>query len=117
MKFPAALLSAKAFAELGSLQSHEDLRERGLLIFHDNLHDMIHSTARLIFFSHQWTSFALPDPSGTQYEAMLSALRHIVHNEQWDIHATWVWVDYFVRQAGSEPTHLEPHDLGEWSEI
>ena len=46
-----------------------------------------------IFFSHEWTSFAEPDPDGSQFRVMCSALREIANHEGRPLDEVYVWVD------------------------
>ena len=42
----------------------------------------------------EWTSNSEPDPTGTQYATMLTALKRVAAYERWELSRTWVWVDY-----------------------
>ena len=118
MKFPATLLAARDFLKLGTLKSHEELRDRGLLLYHDVLDDLLNSPERLVFFSHQWTAFKYPDPTGKQYASMVAALNHIVDTEKWDLDATWIWVDYFsIPQANHDIQSLAIRSLTAYASL
>lgn len=73
---------------------HEELRDRGLLHYHDRLAELQRSPGHMIFFSHQWTAFGSPDHTGEQYKCMVSSTLRIVAEEGWKLRHTWVWVDY-----------------------
>ena len=50
--YPAVFVRATDFVTLGKLTSHEELRERGLLVTRDAL-DRLTTSERLVFFSHR----------------------------------------------------------------
>ena len=52
-QFAASLISAREFEKLGRLVHHEELRDRGLLQFHDRLAELERSPHHVIFFSHR----------------------------------------------------------------
>ena len=67
------LLPMKTFFELNEFVVHQDLLERGALVqYNPRLHD-----ERVVFVSHQWTSFDLPDPSGEQFHCLKMALQRL----------------------------------------
>ena len=81
LPFPATFVRASDFVNLGHLVPHEELRDAGKLIYWDHfaqLHDSINHD--IIFLSHQWTAVDHPDPTGTQYRVMVSAI-HKVESE------------------------------------
>ena len=94
MQFPVALIKMQDFIALGSLEPHETLRQRGLLHYHDRLSDVLCSSDRIVFFSHQWTSFTEPDPTNVQYETMVATLKELVKRRCWFSEMTYVWCDY-----------------------
>jgi hypothetical protein len=49
---------------------------------------------RLIFLSHQWTGFGVPDPDGVQFPVMVSGIKHAAAVNGWSIDTLWVWADY-----------------------
>ena len=56
---------------------HEVLRNTHKLTVLDSLVDVdvfIVAGKHVIFFSHQWMSFTLPDPSSNQYKAIFDAM-------------------------------------------
>lgn len=61
--FAAALISAKDFESLGELRPHEELRDRGVLVFHDHLEELISAPQHTIFFSHQVRPLYRPRPT------------------------------------------------------
>lgn len=72
-KYPMWLLPMKTFFELSDFVVHQDLLERGALVEYDPcLHD-----GRVVFVSHQWSSFDLPDPSGEQFHCLKTALQRL----------------------------------------
>ena len=91
----AALVRASDFVELGKLQTYEDMRDRGALVYKDNVDALAHPSVTYLFLSHQWTSWTEPDPTGKQYAAMVSAVQSVVAAEGWRLAETLVWCDYF----------------------
>ena len=91
----AALVRASDFVELGKLQTYEDMRDRGALVYKDNVDALAHPSVTYLFLSHQWTSWVEPDPTGKQYAAMVSAVQSVVAAEGWRLAETLVWCDYF----------------------
>jgi len=79
---------------LRTLCVHEDLRDRGLLHYHDRREELQRSPGKMIFFSHQWTAFGAPDHTDEQYQCMVAAMKHILNSEGWSVRQTWIWVDY-----------------------
>ena len=48
---------------------------------------------RIIFFSHQWTSYAAPDPDNIQYATMLAAVQRVQTAYKWPLEQTFIWVE------------------------
>ena len=96
LKYPVNLLSAVDFLAAGKLMVHEVLRDLGKIEVLDSLEEVAETRkARpIIFFSHQWTGFSQPDPSGTQFRAMAAALVEVRKAQGWDLNSMRVWVDY-----------------------
>lgn len=90
--FPMVLIGAAAFKALKELTSHENLRKVTLWL---NTTEEIEAFAGdIIFISHQWTAFASPDPTGTQFKAMTMAIDTICSEKKWKEADTYVWLDY-----------------------
>lgn len=43
--------------------------------------------------SHQWTSYAHPDPTNVQFNAMVAAVRHVAERMGWDLANVLVWAE------------------------
>ena len=71
------------------------MRDRGALVYKDNVDALAHPSVTYLFLSHQWTSWVEPDPTGKQYAAMVSAVQSVVAAEGWRLAETLVWCDYF----------------------
>ena len=123
MAHAAVLLPADDFVALGRLCGHEELLGAGLLRFHHRLNDLLAAPVRgchppntthhsiclpgcsdrlthltqdkIIFFSHQWTSFTEPDPTGRQYAAMAAAIGEVRRHNGWSQKRVMIWCDYF----------------------
>ena len=48
----------------------------------------------IIFISHQWHSWATPDPTGVQYREMVAAAEAIARNSRVDAEEIWIFLDY-----------------------
>ncbi|CAK0860005.1 unnamed protein product [Prorocentrum cordatum] len=92
-RFPMCVMQVSEFKRVGRLLSHEEARDQGSLVFLDTTAKMesLKQEGDIAFFSHQWTSFVDPDPSGKHYAAMVSALDALAATG-WP--CTHVWVDY-----------------------
>jgi len=78
---------------------HEVLRNTHKLSVLDSLSDVdafVAAGKHVLFFSHQWTSFTAPDPSGNQYRAMCHAAKDMAKQNGWDqsLKDVFIWVDY-----------------------
>ena len=101
VRFPMCVMALSVFEELGGLITHEEARDRGLLIFRDTVEAMLMYAMHTVFMSHQWAGFSHPDASGVQYSSMLHACR--VSNQASGSSIQWVWVDYFsIPQANHD---------------
>jgi len=115
-KHACVLLRASDFMALGSLKMHEELRDRGLLHYHDRLAELQRSPGHMIFFSHQWTAHGVPDHTGEQYKCMVSSMLHIIAAEGWRLRHTWVWVDYIsIPQRCRGMQHLAINSLATYA--
>lgn len=99
LEFPLHLLRGSDFVAMSSLQRHEIVRDEHKLTVMDALSDVdafIVGGKPVVFFSHQWTSFDAPDPTGVQFETMRSSLKEIASRRGWDpnLKDVYVWVDY-----------------------
>jgi len=74
LNFYAAFVKGVDFIRLGKLRSHEELRDRGLLVYKDVPSRRERRIFFVVFFSHQWCSTHVPDPEGRHFEVMRSAL-------------------------------------------
>ena len=77
--FPMVLISFKVLRDLGGLNTHEHVRmtRANDLIFLDTVQEceeFRHKGNKIVFFSHQWSSWTEPDPTNAQYDVMLSCL-------------------------------------------
>jgi len=99
LDYPLHLVRANDFVNETNFVQHETLRNRHKLVVIDSLQDVdafIAAGNLVVFFSHQWTSFKAPDPSGKQFAAMCKALRHISEKNGHDgnLDKLYVWVDF-----------------------
>lgn len=115
-QYPLALVPATVFLQLDRLEAHEELRERKCLTVLDRVahaRELFADDANLgIFFSHQWTSFAHPDPENVQFFAICEALRDLSIRQQIGLSNTYAWVDYCsVPQASLHTQRLAMNSL------
>ena len=99
LDYPLHLIRGNEFVEDGKLMRHEVLRNTHKLTILDSLADVdafVAAGKHVIFFSHQWTSFSAPDPSGNQYRAMCHAVRDLARQNGWDtsLKDIFLWIDY-----------------------
>ena len=95
LKFPIVVIRAQDFLIAGRLVSYEDVRRSGQHIVLDTLEQLkqFERKERIVFFSHQWTSYHQPDPSGAQYQTMIAALQKVQTAYRWPLERTFVWVE------------------------
>ena len=77
--FPMIIVSFEVLRDLGALRTHEHVRTTrpNDLIYLDTVQscDEFRRTGnKIVFFSHQWSSWTEPDPTNAQYNVMLSCL-------------------------------------------
>eukprot|EP01065_Artemidia_motanka_P022686 TRINITY_DN26884_c0_g1_i1.p1 TRINITY_DN26884_c0_g1~~TRINITY_DN26884_c0_g1_i1.p1 ORF type:complete len:1048 (+),score=320.32 TRINITY_DN26884_c0_g1_i1:139-3282(+) len=99
---PMVLCSAENFAAMSTLTPYEVLRDQGKLIFLDSL-DKIKEFKKeklIVFLSHQWLGWGIPDPDNIHHNAMqaaltqvLGAVRHIDGREP-TIQDMYIWCDF-----------------------
>ena len=121
LDYPLHLVRGDEFTVEGKLVRHEVLRNTHKLTVLDSLADVdafIAAGKHIVFFSHQWTSFTVPDPSNTQYEAMRVSLRELAKNNGWDesLKDVFVWVDYScIPQANPSTQNLAIRSLAAYA--
>ena len=91
---PYTFIPANEFLKLGKLRPHEELRDERKLLYFDSVKGL-DEQKKIVFFSHQWTAWAEPDPDVLQYPVMVAALRHVVRHSGWKLDDVVVWVDLF----------------------
>ena len=72
LKYPLVVLRAQDFLVGNCMQSFEELRRNGHLVYLDDLEQLkqFERKQRIVFFSHEWTSFTEPDHTGRQYAVL-----------------------------------------------
>jgi len=121
LDYPLHLVRGDEFVEEGKLMRHEVLRNTHKLTVLDSLQDVdafIAAGKHILFFSHQWTSFTVPDPSGTQYEAMCSAVKDLAKRNGWNenLNDVFIWVDYSsIPQANPSTQNLAIRSLAAYA--
>lgn len=121
LDYPLHLIRGDEFVDQGKLMRHEVLRNTHKLTVLDSLPDVdafIAAGKHVLFFSHQWTSFTLPDPSGIQYTAMCTAMKELAKRNGWDesCRDVFVWVDYSsIPQANPSTQNLAIRSLAAYA--
>ena len=121
LDYPLHLVRGNEFAEEGKLMRHEVLRNTHKLTVLDSLADVdafIAAGKHVLFLSHQWTSFTVPDPSNNQYETMVTAMKDLVKRNGWDesLKDVFVWVDYScIPQANPSTQNLAIRSLAAYA--
>ncbi|KAL7541035.1 hypothetical protein ACHAXR_010567 [Thalassiosira sp. AJA248-18] len=121
LDYPLHLVRGDEFAEEGKLMRHEVLRNTHKLTVLDSLPDVdafVAAGKHVLFFSHQWTSFTVPDPSNTQYQCMCTAMKELAERNGWDMSLKdiFVWVDFScIPQANPSTQNLAIRSLAAYA--
>jgi len=121
LDYPLHLIRGDEFAEEGKLMRHEVLRNTHKLTVLDSLSDVdafVAAGKHVVFFSHQWTSFTVPDPSNIQYDTMVLALKELAKRNGWDesLKDVFVWVDFSsIPQANPSTQNLAIRSLAAYA--
>jgi hypothetical protein len=121
LDYPLHLVRGDEFIDEGKLMRHEVLRNTHKLTVLDSLSDVdafIAAGKHVLFFSHQWTSFKNPDPSGDQYASMCSSIRELAAQNGWDdsLKDVFVWIDYScIPQANTSTQNLAIRSLAAYA--
>ena len=93
---PAYLFTLRDFTDMGRIASHEEFRDAGKLVVIDNYEELREFARlnRVIFVSHQWISWAEPDPENLQYQHMLAACLAVAKKEGVEPANLYIFVDY-----------------------
>jgi len=102
---PMALITAKDFLQLGRLTSFEILRDSKKLLFLDSVWDVraLKADCTIIFLSHQWLCWGMPDPNNDHYTAMCAAVVNMVGLLGGDPDTIFVWVDFISVPQRNRP--------------
>lgn len=121
LDYPLHLVRGDEFSEEGKLMRHEVLRNTHKLTVLDSLADVdafIAAGKHVVFFSHQWTSFTVPDPSQNQYRTMCTSLKELADRNGWDasLKDVFVWVDFScIPQANPSTQNLAIRSLAAYA--
>lgn len=121
LDYPLHLVRGDEFLEDKKLMRHEVLRNTHKLTVLDSLSDVdafISAGKHIVFFSHQWTSFTLPDPSNNQYDVMCTALKELAKQNGWDesLRDVFAWIDYScIPQANPSTQNLAIRSLAAYA--
>ena len=96
LQFPGVLVQLSDFVAMGRLEPFEKLRDSSVRLRYFDALEQLESSGgcKVVFLSHQWTSFTEPDPTGDQYRVMLSSIAHVMDVEDWNPDRVLVWCDY-----------------------
>ncbi|CAE6956283.1 mask-1 [Symbiodinium sp. CCMP2592] len=97
MQFPMYTLPVERLLEMGEIEPHEVLKERGLLV------DFEESMGKAAFVSHQWVGQKHPDPEFKQLRVLQDALKHILSKMR------YICLDFFTELLvfGAKPLDTE----------
>ena len=90
------MTTLESFKALGKLKPHELARDSGALITLDTYEDLLEYAHRypIVFFSHQWLSWAEPDPDRLQYREMIAACEQLCQRHGYTATQLHVFLDY-----------------------
>jgi len=121
VKFSVCFMPFQHFRKAGTLLSHEQARDRHLLGPVLDMHAQCIEFVRghpTVFFSHQWSGFGHPDPSGKQFELMVKAGLELCAQERFQPSELYVWCDYCsVPQANPYTQSLSIATLGVYASL
>jgi hypothetical protein len=121
LDYPLHLVRGDEFVSEENLIRHEVLRNAHKLTVLDSLSDVdafVAAGKHIVFFSHQWTSFTVPDPSNRQFEAMCVSLQKLAENNGWEksLRDIFIWVDYScIPQANPSIQNLAIRSLAAYA--
>merc|ERR1719150_1227948 len=84
LPYPMVLITACEFKRLGRLASHEEVHHSSTWLYSVVDVQEFCSRNHVVFVSHQWTAFDCPDPSNTQYKAMLMSVETLQLQQGWE---------------------------------
>jgi len=117
LAFGMVLVNARDFLRHQRFIPHESLRDASELKVLDTI-SMAREFSRdqtIIFFSHQWLSWDLPDPERVHYTCMANVVKNLAKKQALEnLSASWVWVDYScMPQLNPTTLSLAVSDLSE----
>jgi len=103
-RFSCCVMRGDHFVAAGSLLSHEQAMDKGVLKFchtFDAAKEMLTADNVVsIFFSHQWLGWSHPDPKNEHYDMMAASTVELARQTGMPLDKVWIWADYFsVPQA------------------
>ena len=78
------VLSVPAVLRLTELSPHQELLRTGQLTRVTPMH-----IGKIIFVSHEWTSYDSPDESGEQLQCLQALLRRLISGKEDGVQSTW----------------------------
>uniref|UniRef100_A0A7S1ATK8 Uncharacterized protein n=1 Tax=Noctiluca scintillans TaxID=2966 RepID=A0A7S1ATK8_NOCSC len=98
---PMSVILATDFMALGRLVHFEVLRDTGRLKTLDSIQQVkkIQEDFIILFLSHQWLGWGIPDPKNTHFDAMCATILEAAKlfsggQGRMDLRKIYVWVDY-----------------------
>jgi len=103
---PFVVIRAQDFLSMGKIVKYEDLRRAGLHVVLDTMNALkeFERKERILFLSHQWTSFVEPDHTGQHYVTMIAALQRVQTANKWPLERVFIWLDYSCVPQLHRPT-------------
>eukprot|EP00397_Hematodinium_sp_SG-2012_P009711 GEMP01009802.1.p1 GENE.GEMP01009802.1~~GEMP01009802.1.p1 ORF type:complete len:647 (+),score=158.03 GEMP01009802.1:346-2286(+) len=83
IEFPIYCVPLSVVLGMTSVESHEELLARGVLVEHK-----LGDTEPIIFVSHQWVSMDHPDPDFTQFAVLQGAIRRLLAGDE--VRSDWL---------------------------
>eukprot|EP00927_Polykrikos_kofoidii_P025366 TRINITY_DN22800_c0_g2_i1.p1 TRINITY_DN22800_c0_g2~~TRINITY_DN22800_c0_g2_i1.p1 ORF type:complete len:1004 (-),score=118.58 TRINITY_DN22800_c0_g2_i1:166-3177(-) len=96
LDFPMVLIRADRFLALRSLIPFETLVTSAKLIFLHSFPQVadFQLSKKILFLSHQWVGYFLPDPDNVQFVVMKNAVRQAVDMLDMEPDKVYLWIDY-----------------------
>ena len=93
---PMGLVSTTDFLDLERLVKFEDLREQGRLRVLDTIDKVLEFKKKFLvmYVSHQWCAWSVPDPNGVHYRNICAAVRTFAQVAHVSVDEVFLWVDF-----------------------
>ena len=109
---PMALVSTMDFLDLERLVKFEDLREQGRLRVLDTIDKVLEFRKKFLvmYVSHQWCAWSVPDPNGVHYRTICAAVRTFAQVAHVSVGRSLLVGGLLLHTAGPLPhRHFQSH--------